>query len=77
MYIKTDDPVADYERYDAELEQERELLPECSGCGEKIEDDFCYEINDEIICEECLERNFRKHTVDVMAALTPMFPCGI
>lgn len=66
MFMKTDDPIADYDRYCAEEEQARELLPECSECGRKIEDDCCYQINDEIICEECLERNYRKYTVDLM-----------
>lgn len=33
----TDDPAADYDRYCAELEQARFLLPECSECGKKID----------------------------------------
>jgi len=52
----TDDPAADYDRYCAELEQARFLLPECSECGKKIEDEFCYQVNDEIICEACMEK---------------------
>ena len=66
MYYKTDDPATDYERYEAELESARELLPECEECGEKIEDDFLFDINDCLICEECLNKHFRKHTTDYM-----------
>nr|DAP70632.1 MAG TPA: hypothetical protein [Bacteriophage sp.] len=65
MMFMTDDPAADYDRYCAELEQARFLLPECSECGKKIEDEFCYQVNDEIICEACMEK-FRKYTIDLM-----------
>ena len=63
---RTDDPIADYNRYDAEMESARKLLPVCSECGEHIMDDFCYQLYDEIICEECLNDNYRKMTVDLM-----------
>lgn len=54
----TDDPIADYERY-CRKEQEweaqlRELLPRCYECGEPIEDEECYNIDGEPICEECI-----------------------
>lgn len=65
MY-RTDDPIADFNRYDAELESVRMLLPVCSECDEHIMDDFCYEINDMIICEECMNSNYRKMTIDLM-----------
>lgn len=44
-----------------EAEQERaykrwyERLPRCSECGKKIETESCYEICDELFCEECVE----------------------
>ena len=59
MYI-TNDPIADFNRYDAEQERRYEELPECDYCGEKITDDYYYEINGDLICEDCLKRNFRK-----------------
>ena len=64
MY-RTDDPCADYDRFDAEREAALELLPVCCECGERIEDDFCFQINDEIICEDCMEQ-YRKFTTDLM-----------
>ena len=60
----TDDPLGDFDRWDAEQEREREKLPICCECGERIETDVLYEINDCFICEECLENNHKKWTED-------------
>ena len=60
----TDDPIADFHRYDAEKQAELDKRPTCHECGEKIQEDFCYEINGECICERCLNKNHRKHTED-------------
>lgn len=59
----SDDPVADFLRHDAECDREMDRLPRCSYCNEPIQEDFCYEINDELICEDCLVSNHRR-TVD-------------
>jgi len=64
MFI-TDDPVADFLRYDAEQEKELERLPHCAECDQRIEDEFCYQINGEILCETCMEQ-YRVYTSDVM-----------
>lgn len=53
----TDDPVKDYERYDAQRCAELERLPICSECGEPIHSDRYYDFNDELICENCLRDN--------------------
>lgn len=50
---------ADYAR----AEEERKL-PVCTCCGEVIQDDYYYEIDDEILCEECLKDNYRKSVDD-------------
>ncbi len=63
MYY-TDDPAADYLRYDAEQQAELDKLPKCAYCDEPIMTDECYEINDELICEECLIQEHRKWTED-------------
>lgn len=62
--FRTDNPHADFDRWEAEREAELERLPECTYCGDKIQDDYLYEINDELICERCLRENFRKETND-------------
>lgn len=63
MY-RTDDPLADYDRYCDEQERELDKLPKCDYCNEPITDDFYFEINGDIICEECLKDNFRKAVDD-------------
>lgn len=59
MYY-SNDPVRDFERYDAEQTREIESLPVCEYCDQHIQDDYAFRINDEIICERCLIENFRK-----------------
>lgn len=39
-----------------ELEDAVEVLPVCSECEKPIQDDFCFVINGEPICEECMEQ---------------------
>ena len=50
--------------HEAEQEKKLEKLPECSCCGKRIQDDFCYEIGSDLICEDCLNENFRRSTDD-------------
>lgn len=59
MY-RTDDPLADFARHDAEEQAWLESRPKCACCGEPIQDEYAFEINDELICEECLLVNYRK-----------------
>lgn len=60
----TDDPVSDYNRYQEEKDNQLQKFPKCSICDYHIQDDYLYEINDELICEECLNDNFRKNVED-------------
>lgn len=59
MFYRTDDPVLDYYNWEAAEAAELEKLPKCAECGEPIVDDFCYEIDGELICEHCLKDNHR------------------
>ena len=61
----TDDPARDWDNYCAEQEKQMAKLPVCDGCGNPINDDFCYDIYCEILCEECLNNRYRKHTDDL------------
>ena len=58
-FYRTDDPLDDFARYDAEREREREeirsMLPRCADCDNPIEDEEAYYINGEWICEACME----------------------
>lgn len=53
---------AHMERQEAALEK----LPECSECNQPIQDDYCYEIDGELICPRCLKQNYRVETEDYM-----------
>lgn len=47
-------------KHDAEQARELERLPVCADCGEPVQEDYYYEINDEVICPDCLESGYRK-----------------
>lgn len=65
--IMTDDPVRDFERYDAEMARAQEEYDRkcihCAFCGEAIrpyEDPRCYQLyQEEAIHPECLKDMFR------------------
>lgn len=56
MYY-TDDPERDFLRRDREQAKREARLPRCENCGEPIHEKY-YNINGEIICEDCLETNY-------------------
>lgn len=59
MFRYEGDPAADT-AYEAELERLENEVPVCSYCGRPVAEDYYYEINDEVICAECMEGHFRK-----------------
>lgn len=66
--FRTDDPVADFLTHDAERESALVLLPKCSCCKERIQDDDLYDFDGELVCPECvidyINDNHKKRTVD-------------
>lgn len=60
----SDDPIKDFERYDAEQARLLQKLPRCADCDEPIQDDHYYLINDEPICPDCIDSNYRKDIGD-------------
>lgn len=50
----SDDPVADFERYDEDQNKWLERRPVCADCGEHIQDERAYYINGEWICRDCM-----------------------
>ena len=64
MSYRTDDPVADFHRWDDEQQERLKRLPRCSECDERIQDEHCYEVNGEYICPDCMEKNHKKWTDD-------------
>jgi formylmethanofuran dehydrogenase subunit E len=58
--IWTDDPERDAAMYDMERQRELDSLPKCDICGEPITDDFLYDIDGTLVCEKCLNEEYRK-----------------
>lgn len=56
-FFRTDDPLADFERWDAEQARRQERLPKCDLCGRPIEEHY-YLIGTEKICPDCLENEY-------------------
>ena len=65
MYIG-DNPIADFNRWDAEQTKRLNLLPWCDDCNEPIQDDKCYQIGGEILCEDCMKDRYERYTEDFM-----------
>ena len=59
MCFRTDDPIADFNRLDAEQWELLQKCPKCSVCDEHIQEEEAYYIHDVWICEACME-NFKK-----------------
>lgn len=43
------------ERHLDEQETELEECPVCAWCGEKIQDDYGYEMEEGVVCPRCIE----------------------
>lgn len=55
-----------WKQHDAEQQAQLDKLPECSECGKKIQDEYCFEVNDEYICDFCMNHNHRKAVEDIV-----------
>lgn len=64
--ILTDNPLLDFAAYDRQQNIALDKRPVCCFCGDPIQDDFCYEINGEYYCEDCLDMHFRKAVDDLV-----------
>lgn len=53
------DPYDDFLNHEAQAEEWLSRLPVCDICGEPIQDDYYYRLGGEIICEHCMESEFR------------------
>lgn len=64
MFYRTDDPLADFDRWDAEQQAALDKLPKCAECGEPIQSEKCFDLGNGVICEDCLENNHTHWTED-------------
>lgn len=56
MY-RTDNPLADFDRWDMEQARKEARLPKCSECGERIHTEKCFCFDGVLICPKCMENN--------------------
>lgn len=63
MY-RTDDPIHDFMMHDIEQAEWLEKLPVCVYCHEEIQDECYYDFDGEAVCEECLNKHFKRWTED-------------
>lgn len=61
MY-RTDDPEADFNRWDADQAREAARYPVCVYCGYSILDDKLFDFDGEVYHIECAEEEFKKDT---------------
>lgn len=54
--LRTSNPIADFNRYDAECAKWESMTPVCDICGEHITDDYYYKIGDITFHLDCAER---------------------
>lgn len=59
----TDDPIADFNRRDAEQTAWLKKRPICIECGEHIQDETAFYINGEWFCDRCIEI-YRRVVID-------------
>lgn len=55
-----------WKQHEAEKEEWLNKLPVCFECGEHIQDEYCFEINGEYICERCMNENYKKSVDDLV-----------
>ena len=61
----TDDPLADFERYDADRESAMALLPECAFCHDRVWNDREFQFDGHSFCSwTCLDSYIRKHYLE-------------
>lgn len=62
----TDDPAADFDRWDMEQARKEARLPVCENpkCKKRIHDENYFEIGGEILCRSCMEDRYMKYTED-------------
>ena len=53
-----------WEIHDAQQERWLQKRPICADCGEHIQDDHYYLIDDKIVCPDCLDSYYRREIED-------------
>jgi hypothetical protein len=64
VVLPSGDPLADFDRWDAQQQNELKELPECADCGNPIQDEHYFEFDCYFYCWDCVCDNHRKSTED-------------
>lgn len=65
MYFRNGDPLDDFDRYDKEMSQREARLPQCERCGKPIDERY-FEIDNEILCEDCMDDEYGRSVEDFL-----------
>ena len=57
LSFRTDDPLSDYDRYEAECEAWLKSRPVCVKCREHIQDQYAYLTENGWICDDCADES--------------------
>lgn len=62
------DNYSQWEAHERKQERELEKLPRCEDpkCKKRIQDEHCFVIDGEILCEDCMIRRYRVNTEDLI-----------
>jgi hypothetical protein len=65
-YFRHGDPLDDFDRLDRRQAEYEARLPVCEDkkCHKRIDEDFYFEIDNEILCEECMKNRYQRSTED-------------
>lgn len=63
-YFRNGDPLDDFDALDAMQAMYEARLPVCEECGNRINDDYYFDVDGELLCEDCMNKRYRKHTED-------------
>ena len=53
-----------HREYEARRERELRKNPKCAECGERITDEYLFDIEGVLYCQTCMNNNFRKDVED-------------
>ena len=57
MLRYTDNPLRDFALWSDDQEEWLNNRPECSECGQHIQDDYLYRIDGNIYCQNCIDQS--------------------
>ena len=55
-----------WEYAERDRESQLSLLPVCDRCHDRIQDKDYYDVDGEILCENCMKKKYRRFTDDLL-----------